>query len=108
MEEGVNSSIIYLIYCKNLCKCHNVPLSGITIITTIIKEFSFIKTVLASVTLGSSFFTQRYMYTSVKLHIYGVVAGRKNMENESKELIEWTNSDGKQKLEDIYELVFPI
>jgi hypothetical protein len=22
----VNSSMIYLIYCKNFCKCHNVPL----------------------------------------------------------------------------------
>jgi hypothetical protein len=22
--EGVNSNIIYLIYCKNFCKCHNV------------------------------------------------------------------------------------
>jgi hypothetical protein len=26
MEEGVNSSMIYLIFCKNFCKCHNVPL----------------------------------------------------------------------------------
>jgi hypothetical protein len=25
MVEGVNSSMIYLIYCKNLCKCHNIP-----------------------------------------------------------------------------------
>jgi hypothetical protein len=25
MVEGVNSSMIYLIYCKNFCKCHNVP-----------------------------------------------------------------------------------
>jgi hypothetical protein len=25
MVEGVNSSMIYLIHCKNLCKCHNVP-----------------------------------------------------------------------------------
>jgi hypothetical protein len=25
MVEGVNSSLIYLICCKNLCKCHNVP-----------------------------------------------------------------------------------
>jgi hypothetical protein len=24
MEERVNSSMIYLIYCKNFCKCHNV------------------------------------------------------------------------------------
>jgi hypothetical protein len=23
--EGVNSTMIYLIYCKNFCKCHNVP-----------------------------------------------------------------------------------
>jgi hypothetical protein len=22
---GVNSNVIYLIHCKNLCKCHNVP-----------------------------------------------------------------------------------
>jgi hypothetical protein len=22
---GVNSSMIHLIYCKNFCKCHNVP-----------------------------------------------------------------------------------
>jgi hypothetical protein len=22
---GVNSSMIYLIHCKNLCKCHSVP-----------------------------------------------------------------------------------
>jgi hypothetical protein len=22
---GVNSSMIYLIFCKNICKCHNVP-----------------------------------------------------------------------------------
>jgi hypothetical protein len=25
MVEGVNSSIIHLIYCKNFCKCHNAP-----------------------------------------------------------------------------------
>jgi hypothetical protein len=25
MMEGVNSSMIYLIYCKNFCKFHNVP-----------------------------------------------------------------------------------
>jgi hypothetical protein len=31
MMEGVNSSIIYLIHCKNLCKCHNVPLPHPTI-----------------------------------------------------------------------------
>jgi hypothetical protein len=23
--EGINSCMIYLIYCKNLYKCHNVP-----------------------------------------------------------------------------------
>jgi hypothetical protein len=22
---GVNSTMIFLIYCKNFCKCHNVP-----------------------------------------------------------------------------------
>jgi hypothetical protein len=25
MMEKVNSTTIYLIYCKNFCKCHNVP-----------------------------------------------------------------------------------
>jgi hypothetical protein len=25
MVEEVNSCMIYLIHCKNLCKCHNVP-----------------------------------------------------------------------------------
>jgi hypothetical protein len=29
--EGVNSSMIYLIQCKNLCKCHNVPPPSTTI-----------------------------------------------------------------------------
>jgi hypothetical protein len=29
--EGVNSSMIYLIHCKNLCKCCNVPLPSTTI-----------------------------------------------------------------------------
>jgi hypothetical protein len=24
MVQGVNSSMIYLIYCKNICKCYNV------------------------------------------------------------------------------------
>jgi hypothetical protein len=28
---GVNLSIIYLLYYKNLCKCHNVPLCRTTI-----------------------------------------------------------------------------
>jgi hypothetical protein len=27
MMEGVNSSMIYLIYCKKFCKCCNVPQS---------------------------------------------------------------------------------
>jgi phage major head subunit gpT-like protein len=25
MMEEMKSSMAYLIYCKNLCKCHNVP-----------------------------------------------------------------------------------
>jgi hypothetical protein len=25
MMEGVNSTMIYLIYCKKFCKCHNLP-----------------------------------------------------------------------------------
>jgi hypothetical protein len=25
ITEGLNSSIIYLMHCNNLCKCHNVP-----------------------------------------------------------------------------------
>jgi hypothetical protein len=32
---GVNSSMIYLIYCKNFCKCHNVSPPS----TTIKKKF---------------------------------------------------------------------
>jgi hypothetical protein len=24
-DGGVNSTMIYLIYCKNFCGCHNVP-----------------------------------------------------------------------------------
>jgi hypothetical protein len=28
---GVNSTMIYLIYCKNFCKCHNVPPPSITL-----------------------------------------------------------------------------
>jgi hypothetical protein len=28
---GRNSSVIYLIHCKNLCKCYNVPISSTTI-----------------------------------------------------------------------------
>jgi hypothetical protein len=31
MVEGVNSSMIYLMYCNNFCKCHNVPPPGTTI-----------------------------------------------------------------------------
>jgi hypothetical protein len=33
MVEGMNSSIIYLIHCKNFCKYHNVSLPS-TITTT--------------------------------------------------------------------------
>jgi hypothetical protein len=29
--EGVNSSMIYFICCKNVCKCHNVPQPSTTI-----------------------------------------------------------------------------
>jgi hypothetical protein len=36
MVEEVNSCMIYLIHCKNLCECHNVPPS----ITTIKKKSS--------------------------------------------------------------------
>jgi hypothetical protein len=28
---GGNSSVIYFLHCKNLCKCHNVPPPSITI-----------------------------------------------------------------------------
>jgi hypothetical protein len=28
MVEGVNASTMYLIYCKNFCKWHNVPHPG--------------------------------------------------------------------------------
>jgi hypothetical protein len=31
MVEGVNSSVIYLIYCKNFCECINVPPPSTTI-----------------------------------------------------------------------------
>jgi hypothetical protein len=31
MTEGVNSSMIYLIYCKNFRKCHNIPSPSTTI-----------------------------------------------------------------------------
>jgi hypothetical protein len=31
MMEGVNSSMIYLIYCMKFCKCHNVPPPSTTI-----------------------------------------------------------------------------
>jgi hypothetical protein len=30
-DEGVNSSMIYLIHCKNICKWHNVPPPSTTI-----------------------------------------------------------------------------
>jgi hypothetical protein len=29
--RGMNSSMIHLIHCKNLCKCHNVPPPSTTI-----------------------------------------------------------------------------
>jgi hypothetical protein len=29
--EGENSSMMYLIHCKNLCKCYNVPTPSTTI-----------------------------------------------------------------------------
>jgi hypothetical protein len=38
MMEEMNSSMIYLIHCKNLCKCHNVLLPSIIIIIIIIKK----------------------------------------------------------------------
>jgi hypothetical protein len=38
---GMNSSMIYLIYCKNFCKCHNVPLPN-TIKKIILKMSYFI------------------------------------------------------------------
>jgi hypothetical protein len=31
MVKGINSIVIYLIYCKNLCKCHNIPPPSTTI-----------------------------------------------------------------------------
>jgi hypothetical protein len=31
MVEGMNSIIIFLIFCKNFCKCHNVPSHSTTI-----------------------------------------------------------------------------
>jgi hypothetical protein len=34
MVEGVNSNMIYLIYCNNFCKCHNVPPPRTTTTTT--------------------------------------------------------------------------
>jgi hypothetical protein len=34
---GINSCMIYLIHCNNLCKCHNVPLP----ITTIKKKKTY-------------------------------------------------------------------
>jgi hypothetical protein len=30
-EDGVNSRMIYLVHCKNHCKCYNVPTSRTTI-----------------------------------------------------------------------------
>jgi hypothetical protein len=30
-DGGVHSSTKYLIYCKNFCKCHNIPPSSTTV-----------------------------------------------------------------------------
>jgi hypothetical protein len=46
-EEGVNSSVIYLIHCKNLCKCYNVPPPITTKIKNKIK-YAFLLDVLPS------------------------------------------------------------
>jgi L-lactate utilization protein LutB len=35
--DWVSSSMIYLIYCKDFCKCHNVPPLSITIKKIILK-----------------------------------------------------------------------
>jgi hypothetical protein len=44
--KGMNLSIIYLIYCKNICKCYNVaPFS-----TTIKKEKKIVPRTLHSIT----------------------------------------------------------
>jgi hypothetical protein len=42
--EGVNSSMIYLIYYKNFHKCHNVPPPSITI-KIIFKKLRALKTI---------------------------------------------------------------
>jgi hypothetical protein len=39
MVECVNSSMMYLIYCKNFCKCHNVTPPSTTIIIIIKKKY---------------------------------------------------------------------
>jgi hypothetical protein len=38
MVEAVNSCMIYVIYCKNFGKCHNVPLLSTTMKNTKIKR----------------------------------------------------------------------
>jgi hypothetical protein len=38
MVERVNSSMIYLVYCMNFCKCHNVPPHTSTTIKKILVE----------------------------------------------------------------------
>jgi hypothetical protein len=38
--EGVNSGMVYLIHCKNLCKFYNVPPASTTTIIIIIKELA--------------------------------------------------------------------
>jgi hypothetical protein len=51
MVERVNSSIIYLIYCRNFCKCHNVPPPSTIIIIIII---IIIKTSLGCIQISSN------------------------------------------------------
>jgi hypothetical protein len=38
MVEGVNSSMLYLIYCKEFFKCHNVPSLSTTIKNSLCKK----------------------------------------------------------------------
>jgi hypothetical protein len=40
MIEEVNSSMMYLIHCKKLCKCHNTPQPNIAIKEEVIKLIS--------------------------------------------------------------------
>jgi hypothetical protein len=44
-DEGVNSNMVYLIHCENLCKCHNTPPPSKTIkgrkenLLTVLKKY---------------------------------------------------------------------